>query len=115
MTIEHVGVYGSSSCMMEDVFVEQCVFGVYAYDTGAVGRCTNVEMRQCGMSGVVASNGASITLIGAKTTVHHNCTKGDSDDYGLKVAGSTSSIQLVSPLTVSIEKEWTKHRTPRVE
>jgi hypothetical protein len=49
---------------------------------------------------VVASNGASITLIGAKTTVHHNCTKGGSDDYGLQVADSTSStIQLVAPLT----------------
>ena len=71
-----------------------------AYGTGVVGRCTNVEVRQCGMSGVVAYNGASITLIGAKTTVHHNCTKGDSDQYGLKVYGSSSStIQLVSPLT----------------
>jgi hypothetical protein len=44
--------------------------------------------------------GASITLIGAKTTVHHNCTKGRSADYGLLVFGSSSStIQLVSPLT----------------
>jgi hypothetical protein len=48
---------------------------------------------------VLADNGASITLIGAKTTVHHNCTKGDSDNYGLKVFGSFSTIQLVSPLT----------------
>jgi hypothetical protein len=49
---------------------------------------------------VFASRGASITLIGAKTTVHHNCTKGDSTQYGLKVWGSSSStIQLVSPLT----------------
>jgi hypothetical protein len=38
-------------------------------------------------------------LIGAKTTVHHNCTKGDSDEYGLQVFGfSSSTIQLVSPL-----------------
>jgi len=36
-------------------------------------------------------------LIGAKTTVHHNCTKGDSD--GLTVSGSSATIQLVSPLT----------------
>ena len=55
------------------------------------------------MSGVVADNGASITLIGAKTTVHHNCTTGDSDVYGLKVFGSPdSTIQLISPLTKSI-------------
>jgi hypothetical protein len=39
-------------------------------------------------------------LIGAKTTVHHNCTSARSIDYGLKVCGSSSStIQLVSPLT----------------
>jgi hypothetical protein len=49
------------------------------------------------MSGVVARSGATITLIGAKTTVHHNCTKGYSNQYGLKVWNST--IQLVSPLT----------------
>jgi hypothetical protein len=49
---------------------------------------------------VAAFTGASITLIGAKTTVHHNCTKGNSDEYGLTVFGSSSStIQLVAPLT----------------
>ena len=67
---------------------------------GVVGRCTNVEVRQCGRSGVCAAHGASITLIGAETTVHHNCTEGESDDYGLGVFSSRSStIQLVSPLT----------------
>jgi len=55
-------------------------------------------VRQCGQNGVKATNGASITLIGPKTTVHHNCTKGYSDDYGLQVL-SYSTIQLVSPLT----------------
>jgi hypothetical protein len=95
------GVNGLSSFTMENVLVEQCGFsGVVAYGTGVVGRCTNVEVRQCGWSGVSASDGASITLIGAKTTVHHNCTAGGSHDYGLKVYGSSSStIQLVSPLT----------------
>jgi hypothetical protein len=94
------GVFGQSSFTMADVLVEQCTFGVGASGTGVVGRCTNVEVRQCGLSGVAASDGASITLIGAKTTVHHNCTKGDSDHYGLVVNGSSSStIQLVSPLT----------------
>jgi hypothetical protein len=94
------GVYGASSFTMEDVLVEQCGFGVYADGTGVVARCTNVEVRQCGMSGVCASSGASITLIGTKTTVHHNCTTGNSYEYGLKVFGSSSAtIQLVSPLT----------------
>jgi hypothetical protein len=96
---KEMGVLGYSSFTMDDVLVEQCGYGVLAYGRG-VGRCTNVEVRQCGGSGVIAYNGASITLIGAKTTVHHNCTKGDSWEYGLKVyASSSSTIQLVSPLT----------------
>jgi len=95
------GVSGESSFTMDDVLVEQCgYYGVGATGTGAVGRCTNVEVRQCGLSGVGALRDASITLIGAKTTVHHNCTKGGSGSYGLAVYGSSSStIQLVSPLT----------------
>jgi hypothetical protein len=86
---------------MEDVLVEQCGNdGVWANGTGVVGRCTNVEVRQCGGSGVAASKGSSITLIGGKTTVHHNCTNNDSDEYGLGVYNSSSStIQLVYPLT----------------
>jgi len=92
------GVWGLSSFTMDDVLVEQCGGdGVTVNGTGIVGRCTNVEVRQCGMSGVVARSGATITLIGAKTMVHHNCTKGYSNQYGLKVWNST--IQLVSPLT----------------
>jgi hypothetical protein len=94
------GVRGWSSFTMEDVLVEQCRgSGVWAYGAGVVGRCTNVEVSQCEDSGVVASSGASTTLIGAKTTVHHNCTKGGSGEYGLAVYGSTSTIKLVSPLT----------------
>jgi uncharacterized protein YjiS (DUF1127 family) len=94
------GVFGCSSFTMDDVLVEQCEYhGVEASGTGVVGRCTNVEVRQCGYSGVIASNGASITFIGAKTTVHHNCTKGYSGQYGLTVSGTSATIQLVSPLT----------------
>jgi hypothetical protein len=49
---------------------------------------------------VYACTGASITLIGAKTTVHHNCTRENSDVYyGLQVCGSSSTIQLIPPLT----------------
>jgi hypothetical protein len=93
------GVYGWSSFTMDDVLVEQCGYGVWADGTGVVGRCTNVEVRQCALSGMFACTGASITLIGAKTTVHHNSTKGDSNEYGLRVYGSSSTIQLASPLT----------------
>jgi Leu/Phe-tRNA-protein transferase len=94
------GVFGQSSFTMDDVIVEQCDWrGVYATGTGVVGRCTNVEVQHCGDSGVMAGDSAFITLIGAKTTVHHNCTKGHSDSYGLNVNGSSSGIQFVSPLT----------------
>ena len=94
---KYSGVVGRSSFTMEDVLVEQCGGnGVYAKDTGVVGRCTNVEVKKCGWSGVVAANGASITLIGAKTTVHDNCTSGSSNDYGLVVCNVSSTIQLVS-------------------
>jgi len=98
---EAVGVVGESSFTMEDVVVEQSgTYGVLVWGIGVVGRCTNVDVRQCGKSGVVASNGTSLILIGAKTTVHHNCTNNDSRDYGLLVFGSSSStIQLVFPLT----------------
>jgi hypothetical protein len=98
------GVWGESSFAMEDVLVEQCRgYGVGAYGTGVIGRCTNVEVRQCGGSGVVAAGeGGSITLIGAKTTVHHNCTNGRSNVYGLQVQYNSSTIRLVSPLTKEI-------------
>jgi len=97
------GVYGESSFTMEDVLVEQCGGNGVSAGGTVVARCTNVEVRQCGYSGVVAHNGASITLIGAKTAVHHNCTEGN-NYYGLLVYGS-STIQLVSPLT----KEQVSH------
>jgi hypothetical protein len=115
------GVIGLSSYTMEDVLVEQCETGVVALGTDVVVQCTNVEVRQCVMSGVVASHGASITLIGPKTSVHQNCTEipdyydpdpdllGDGEGYGLAVFGFNShaiqqvspfsTIQLVSPLT----------------
>ena len=105
MTVRHLskdgsGVGGFSSFTMEDVIAEQCgAIGVSAGGTGVVGRCTNIEVRKCGMSGVYATEGASITLIGAKTMVHDNCTSGNSDTHGLEVGGPSSIIQLVSPLT----------------
>ena len=105
-SVESFGVFGYSSFTMDDVLVEQCgYYGVYAEGTGVVARCTNVEVRECRQSGMIAWNGGSITLIGTKTKVHHNCTDGDSDEYGLLVNGfdhlqpNLSTIQLVSPLT----------------
>ena len=95
------GVDGWSSFTMDDVLVEHCGdTGVFAYGTSVDVRCTNVEVRHCAMSGVLAVNGASITLIGPKTKVHDNCTAGYIYSYGLDVHGSTTAtIQLVAPLT----------------
>ena len=97
-----IGVNGKSPFTLEDVIVEQCGgynSGVVAWGTACVARCTNVEVRQCESSGVFASNGGSITLMGAKTTVHHNCTSGGSDEFGFSVCDADSKIQLVHPLT----------------
>ena len=103
MTIRHLegnGVYGWSPFTLEDVIVEQCgLYGVGASGTACVARCTNVEVRQCKWGGVVAEDGGSIILMGAKTTVHHNNTDGNSNFFGLKVRDANSKIQLVHPLT----------------
>ena len=76
MTVRHLkgaGFDGQSPFTLEDVIVEQCGgSGVLAEGTACVARCTNVEIRQCKWSGVKTYNGGSITLMGAKTTVHHN-------------------------------------------
>ena len=80
--------------------MEQCrQWGVCVCGSACVARCTNVEVRQCSESGVYAYNGGSITLMDAKTTVHHNNTSGDSYEFGLYLEGTNSKIQLVHPLT----------------
>ena len=97
------GVWGQSSFTMTDVIVERCCeSGVVAW--GTAGACTNVNVRQCGKSGVLAGKGGSMTLIGASTKVHQNCTTRNYPGYvyprpcGLALVGS-STIHLVSPLT----------------
>ena len=45
-----------------------------------------------------------MTIDGNGTTIHHNCTNGGGDDYGLDACdfsySSPSSIHLASPLTI---------------
>jgi aspartyl/asparaginyl beta-hydroxylase (cupin superfamily) len=96
-----MGVAGSSSFTMKDVVVEHCrSVGVCAMGMNVLGRATDVEVRHCRGSGVSGMTGGTMVLLGAKTTVHHNCTDGGSDAYGLVVSlDSASTIQLVSPLT----------------
>ena len=43
-----------------------------------------------------------MTIEGNGTTIHHNCTVGDSRDYGLRTCNSSSSIHLASPLTIEM-------------
>lgn len=94
---EH-GVRGISYFTMDNVLVNNCGYcGIRVY--GADAKCTNVEVTECGWSGVTAVGGATITLIGDRTSVHGNCIKDlTGDDYGLQ-ASQGSTIQLVFPLT----------------
>ena len=48
---------------------------------------------------MVAYGGASIILEGRETSIYENCSGGDSRHYGLGVYGTSSKIQIVSPLT----------------
>ena len=41
-----------------------------------------------------------MTIDGNVTTIHHNCTNGNSSDYGLHAFDSSSSIHLASSLTI---------------
>ena len=89
-----------SSFTIKDVIVENCpARGVVAIGQGAVGLCTNVEVRQCGMSGVLVHYGAKIVLAGAETKIHQNALLGYPMHYGLSVLGSSATIHLVVPLT----------------
>ena len=49
-------------------------------------------------------SGGLMTIDGNGTTIHHNCTNADSDDYGLDAYGSSSSIHLASSLTIETMK-----------
>jgi hypothetical protein len=48
---------------------------------------------------VCAGDGGTITLRGNRTLITDNSLNGWSDNYGLKVSGSSSKIQIVKPLT----------------
>ena len=89
--------YEGLNVIMRGCSVEDCLFGVVAYDADI--SCNNLQVVGCGESGVIAYGGATITLSGQGTSIQGNVTRGDSDEveYGLK-AEYGSSIQLVLPL-----------------
>ena len=106
--VEHLTIRGSESCGVEgwssftlnDLIIEQCgEDGVLAEGSSTIGRCCNVVISKCQMNGVCAMDGASIILEGSETSIYENCLYGQVDDYGLEVFGSSSKIQIVSPLT----------------
>ena len=83
--------------VMRRCTVEKCPgFGVWA--SNAHVSCDDLQVVGCGNSGVVVSGNSTVKLSGEDTSIRGNCTRGDSDDYGLD-ASSDSKVQLVSPLT----------------
>jgi hypothetical protein len=98
------GVLGLSSFTMEDILVKQCLInGVIASGISTRSKCHNVVVTDCGRSGVLAWDGATITLSGLENQmlVHNTCTRGGEYDYGLEVRGEYgATIQVVLPLTI---------------
>jgi hypothetical protein len=94
------GVDGYSSFTLNDLIIEQCGgCGVYAGGSSTIGRCCNVVISKCQEAGVCAGRGASIILEGRETSIYENCSGGNDYYYGLVVSGTSSKIQIVSPLT----------------
>jgi hypothetical protein len=88
---EH-GVKALSSFTMKDVIVKQASgHGVYVTGHGVVGQCVDVEVLDCGESGVFADEQSTIKLVELEgVTVHNNCLDKHSlnenkNNYGLKV------------------------------
>jgi hypothetical protein len=80
--------------------INQCRYsGVYADGSDAVLNCTNIMVSKCMYSGVYAWGGGTIILRGNGTLITDNCFSGSSSDYGLRVHGPSSKIQIVKPLT----------------
>jgi hypothetical protein len=110
--VEHLTIRGScrngvfgfsfpfSSCTLNDLMIDQCGrSGVLAHGSSTLVRCHNITISKCLFNGVCASSGATVILDGSQTLISHNCLMEESDYYGLHVYGSSSKIQIVSPLT----------------
>ena len=64
-------------------------------------------MKNCNVShsknsGLLVQSGGLITIDGNGTTIHHNCTSGNSHHYGLHAYMASSSIHLASSLTIEM-------------
>ena len=70
-----------------------------------VGGTKRSTMKNCNVSlskrsGLFVGYDGLMTIDGKDTTIHHNCTDGISDDYGLDTYYSSSSIHFASSLTI---------------
>jgi len=99
------GVYAKegASFHLDNVSVENSRdYGVVVYGT------KRSTMKNCNVShskgsGIWVGNGGLMTIEGNGTTIHHNCTDGDSGFYGLDTnTFSLGSIHLASPLTIEM-------------
>jgi hypothetical protein len=107
MTIRNynnAGVSSSSSFSMKDIIIERCgTHGVVAKDKNTVATCTNVEILECGNSGILSINGGSFIFAGLNTVVRDNCTTG-MRGFQFQLFGNNtkdSNICLIPPLKKS--------------
>ena len=98
------GVFGfrGASFHLDNVSVENSEYqGVYVEVEGTK-RSTmkNCNVSHSKKSGILVEDGGLMTIEGKGTTIHHNCTDGDSWAYGLHAYDSNCSIHLASSLTI---------------
>ena len=88
--------YNGMNVIMRGCTIEECGWnGVVALHVDIT--CDDLQVINCGCSGVCANWESTITLSGHGTTIQGNVTKGRSDDYGLDAYDSF--IHLIHPLT----------------
>ena len=87
-----------ASVHLENVSVENS--GEYGVFVSGAKRSTmnNCNVSHSSWSGLILGGGGLMTISGNGSTINHNGTSGDDDDYGLKTL--SGSIHLVSPLTI---------------
>jgi len=96
------GVAGNNgaSFHLDNVSVENsAIFGVVVFRTKR-STMKNCNVSHSKQSGLFVYDGGLLTIDGNGTTIHHNCTSGDSVHYGLRTYDSSSSIHLASSLTI---------------
>jgi hypothetical protein len=96
------GVWGyrGASIHLDNVSVENSGWIGVAVNSTKRNSMKNCNVSHSKRSGLLVMNGGSMTIDGKDTTIHHNCTHGDSNDYGLDAAYSSDSIHLASSLTI---------------